>query len=178
MRLRKGITAGEIDRAGHGMDRCRIAQERLERGVRLREVRTVIRAIGAGLLLAVQHARVERLPRRLSDVIAKIDVRLQAVDIGQLVAGLQVPNAAVGAALVFGHRKNRNRIVRRCQGVSGPIVVARGRGRVEHRLRRTHLGGIGKHTAGRELIVGPRAAQARADVELIVEQQLIEIQPQ
>src|SRR2546426_12345684 len=33
------------------------------------------------------YARVERLPRRLGDVIAKINVRLQAVDIGQLVAG-------------------------------------------------------------------------------------------
>ena len=126
----------------------------------------------------MQDTRVEGLVRRLGDVVSQIHIRLQALNERQSVARLQIADAAVGTTLILRHREDRNGIVRRRQCVARPIVIARGRHGVENGLRRTHLRGIGEHTARSELIVGARAAQARANVEPVVEQTLVEVQSQ
>src|SRR5438045_9720827 len=86
------------------MNGRQVTQERLQRRVRLREVRTVIGTAGPGFLLAVQDTRVESLVRRLGDVVSKIHIRLQALNEWQSVAPLPIAAAAVSTTLVFRHR--------------------------------------------------------------------------
>src|SRR5207248_9346378 len=105
VRLREGISAGEIDVAGQRMNGRQVTQECLERRVRLREVRTVIGTAGPGFQLAVQDTRVESLVRRLGDVVSKIHIRLQALNERQSVARLQIADAAVGTTLILRHRE-------------------------------------------------------------------------
>ena len=139
------------------------------------EFRRVVPPHGAelpALVLELGDRRSEELAIGVRRDVAEPAGRREPLDEREEVLARHVPDAAVGDALVYHEVQLSHRVVGAQRIV--PLEVATVRTvLVEHRLRRRHVGGRSDHPRTRELVLGPRPENVRAQAQLVVEQQLV-----